>query len=158
MLANNIARSLEDHINRLEYKVRRLERRPYRLVGTNTGTYTSIGQIGSQSTTWTVTTLDVQAAGPVTYMNLAADYNAGQPTVTAAATGNIGDQILGTLADEWRPTSHVTFAWKCATRGSFGTGYVGTSGVIALGEMVPNLTLVAGDNVQLSAVYIRTTA
>lgn len=157
MLANNIARSLEDHINRVNARITRLERRPYRLVGPGTGIYTSIAQVGDVSTTWTINTFEVEAAGPVTYLSLDASYKAGQPTITANAAGNITDQVIGTLTSPWRPTHHYTFAWKCASRGSFGTGYIGTAGSIALGEMVPNLTLVAGDAVQLSATYIRTT-
>lgn len=93
-------------------------------------------------TNWTLGNYRCRRIGKDIWAEVALTY--GGTTITADATGNAGDVVMGTMPSGWRPTAG---SWRLNSGRQFISewfGIVGPDGALVLSHGAPNATIPAG--------------
>lgn len=113
---------------------------------------TTTSGLTAGSANWTVVSLSARrTCGVVSWL---VTFNRAGSTITGDAQGNVTDELIGTLPSGWFPNHECR---EVLDRGGVNIGLVaiGTDGTITLKSMVPNGTLVSGNNVTISCCYVQ---
>lgn len=118
------------------------------LTATNSGA--SVISIGAG---WTLSSATSRVACGICTITVIATRTGG--TITADASGNIADTVVGTLAAAYRPLSATT-QWTYDKGGiADGSVSIGTDGICTIKTLSPTATIVNTDNVSFSATFVQ---